>query len=51
MGIPALVVELDEAHPSFGQFAGEQAVVGEGSLAGLGAVELAHGFRLAGDVS
>ncbi len=51
MGIPALVVELDEAHPSFGQFAGEQAVVGEGGFAGLGAVELAHGFRFAGDVS
>ena len=45
MGIPALIVELDEAHPSFGQFTGEQAVIGKGGLAGLGAVELAHGFR------
>ena len=32
MGIPTLVVDLDEAHAAFGEAAGQQAVVGKGGL-------------------
>ena len=42
--------ELDEADAGFRKTAGEQAVVGEGFLAGLGAVEFLDVLRLVGDV-
>jgi hypothetical protein len=38
------VVELDEAHAALDQPAGEEAVVGEGGLAGFRAVEVERGL-------
>ena len=38
--VPVGVIELDEPHAALDQPPGEQAVVGERRLAGLGAVEL-----------
>ena len=50
MLVPVLVEELDEADAALDEAAGEQAVVGEGGFAGLGAVHVPDVFGLAGDV-
>ena len=45
VGVPVGVVELDEADAALDEAPGEQAVVGERGLAGLGAVEVEGACR------
>jgi hypothetical protein len=50
MRVPATVIELHEADAAFDQTPGEQAVVRERHLAGLGAVHVMNGCRFAREV-
>ena len=50
VAIPAPVEELDEADAAFGEASGEEAVIGEGFAAGLGAVEVVDFLGFGGEV-
>ena len=48
--IPAAVVKVYETHAALGQSSGEYAVAGEGSVSGLGSVEVKDVLGFVGDV-